>query len=38
MLALGIVLNILGFFCWVLFTLAIYARATYRETPHNSSA
>lgn len=27
MLALGIVLNIigLGFFCWVLFTLAIYA-------------
>jgi hypothetical protein len=31
MLALGIVLNIigLGFFCWVLFTLAIYALPTF---------
>ena len=31
MLALGIVLNIigLGFFCWVLFTLAIYAFPTF---------
>jgi hypothetical protein len=31
MLALGIVLNIvgLGFFCWVLFTLAIYALPVY---------
>jgi hypothetical protein len=45
MLALGIILNIigLGFFCWVLFTLAIYALPTFVGTTiglyaHNSGA